>query len=121
MLAFSLKEIPTFRKAPLPSYCDQLMVLPGLSPGHVDRTAQASQRAPYASGMTRPDVLSDRQEAVLRGIRDWVAETGGARPSGAAVDFADATGTAPVDLVPSSGSPLPGGLILPSAWYPPGV
>ncbi|MGW9122368.1 pentapeptide repeat-containing protein [Streptomyces sp. NPDC055663] len=40
--------------------------------------------------------------------------------SGGAVDFTDATGTAPVHLVPSSGSPLPNGLTLPSAWYPAG-
>ncbi|MFE3159171.1 hypothetical protein [Streptomyces sp. NPDC059221] len=26
--------------------------------------------------MTRPDALSSRQEAVLRAIRDWIAETG---------------------------------------------
>ncbi|MEU0633700.1 hypothetical protein [Streptomyces sp. NPDC005989] len=26
--------------------------------------------------MTRTDVLSDRQEAILRTIRDWIAETG---------------------------------------------
>ncbi|MCT2547369.1 LexA family transcriptional regulator [Streptomyces atratus] len=26
--------------------------------------------------MTRPDTLSSRQEAILRAIRDWIAETG---------------------------------------------
>ncbi|MEU0633412.1 hypothetical protein [Streptomyces sp. NPDC005989] len=26
--------------------------------------------------MARPDALSDRQEAILRAIRDWIAETG---------------------------------------------
>ncbi|MCX4852104.1 hypothetical protein [Streptomyces sp. NBC_00893] len=26
--------------------------------------------------MTRPDALSSRREAVLRAIRDWIAETG---------------------------------------------
>ncbi|MFF1650627.1 hypothetical protein [Streptomyces sp. NPDC058240] len=26
--------------------------------------------------MTRPDALSARQEAILRTIRDWIAETG---------------------------------------------
>ncbi|MEV7715668.1 MarR family transcriptional regulator [Streptomyces sp. NPDC088270] len=26
--------------------------------------------------MTRPDALSARQEAILRAIRDWIAETG---------------------------------------------
>jgi hypothetical protein len=38
--------------------------------------------------------------------------------SGSQIRFARATGSAPSDLIPPSGSPLPPGLSLPSTWHP---
>ncbi|HLL36314.1 MAG TPA: pentapeptide repeat-containing protein [Streptomyces sp.] len=40
--------------------------------------------------------------------------------SGGTVDFTDARGSTPPGLVPAAGSPLPHGLILPTAWHPTG-
>jgi hypothetical protein len=36
--------------------------------------------------------------------------------SGVTVDFRQATGTAPSDLVPQGAEPVPNGLFLPSGW-----
>ncbi|MEU9056852.1 pentapeptide repeat-containing protein [Streptomyces sp. NPDC048384] len=45
----------------------------------------------------------------------------GARFSGGRVDFRGAEGVAPINLVPTDGSPLPAGLSLPSTWHPSGT
>ncbi|MEU6444808.1 pentapeptide repeat-containing protein [Streptomyces sp. NPDC047046] len=42
----------------------------------------------------------------------------GAAFSGGTVDLSNAEGVAPSGLVPAAGSPLPTGLILPTAWHP---
>ncbi|MEV6297234.1 hypothetical protein AB0M41_44205 [Streptomyces sp. NPDC051896] len=41
---------------------------------------------------------------------------GGTQLTGGTVDFRQATGTAPIGLVPADGSPMSAGLLLPPTW-----